>query len=368
MTARRKRGGAEQLAVVALPRSLSRRRLVVLLLTVLLLWWLVAEPQGEIARRNKKFKRQGSKFGNQKLPANADDVHMWPPPPPIGPKKYNSPDLVIFVLTRRDGEGLHKRMAIRETWAEGYDNVWFMVGQDCTIPHKYRNTNTCESNGEEILPEDQAAHDKVMAETTRHLASERKHYPNLIELPMIDTYKNLPRKLKEAYRWCLENTDAKWLLKSDDDQFIRVELTTKMFGDGWGGGKGRTIVSAGFVRGANVHRDGKWAEKKYKHAKWPAFPSGGAHAVSRDLAQYIVDNSESEATEEFQGEDVSLGVWLHMAPWTPTLATSKRFVSHDGNRCFDKTKYVVGHDISELQMHKCFDKTRAHTAPSGRRV
>ena len=49
---------------------------------------------------------------------------------------------------------------------------------------------------------------------------------------------------------------------------------------------------------------------------------GGAHAVTRELAQWIVDSDRTLV--EYQGEDSSLGIWIHEAPWRydPSLVCS----------------------------------------------
>lgn len=354
----------------AIPRAavIPARRKAILAAACLLLCVALpygGEEQSVAGRKNKRSPRASVKYGQHKKPASFDAVDNAPPPPPVGEKRFNAPDVAILVLTRRDGDGMAKRAAIRATWSEGYDNVWFMIGQACKLPPKYRVEYTCDllpgANG--VDPTDQAQWDAVLADEDAALATEAESHSDVVTLPMTDVYRQLPRKVKELYRWGLENTNARWFLKVDDDQYVRVGLTTELFRDGWGGGKGKTLVAAGFKRNANVHREGKWGDKKYQHAKWPPYPDGGAHAVTRDLAQYFVDNIETLV--EYQGEDASLGVWIDEAAFTVQMAKSVRFVAQDGNRCFDPSKYVVGHNINALKMHKCFEKTRAFTVPGG---
>ena len=40
-----------------------------------------------------------------------------------------------------------------------------------------------------------------------------------VMLPMVDSYQNLTLKVKLGVKWMIENTDAKWLLKVDDDVY-----------------------------------------------------------------------------------------------------------------------------------------------------
>lgn len=45
---------------------------------------------------------------------------------------------------------------------------------------------------------------------------------------MVDTYKNLTLKLKKSYEHILSNyPNARWIAKSDDDQFVRVDALQK---------------------------------------------------------------------------------------------------------------------------------------------
>eukprot|EP01047_Picozoa_sp_COSAG01_P140634 COSAG01_NODE_71573_length_255_cov_1.000000_1_plen_60_part_10 len=57
--------------------------------------------------------------------------------------------------------------------------------------------------------------------------------------------------------------------------------------------------------------------RRYKKHTYPPFPRGGAHAVTRALAKYVVDNDKSLV--EYQGEDTSMGIWMDEAPFEATL-------------------------------------------------
>ena len=108
-------------------------------------------------------------------------------------------------------------------------------------------------------------------------------------------------------------------------------------------------------------RSGKWAEHKYKKKSYPPFPRGGAHAVTRKVAQYVIDNDHSLV--EYQGEDTSLGIWMDEAPFKVKLTTTDRWISHSG-QCENQRALVIGHDIDVARMHSCFSRTRDSTVPS----
>ena len=96
-------------------------------------------------------------------------------------------------------------------------------------------------------------------------------------------YRHLPQKVKYAYSWGLEHTNAKWLVKVDDDFFVRVDalekyLTTRFDDD-------KNVVVGHIANGWKVHRGGKWAERTYKPSRYPKFPLGSCgHAVTRSIA------------------------------------------------------------------------------------
>ena len=49
---------------------------------------------------------------------------------------------IIIVLSRR--EAFEERQVIRDTWAMGHTNVFFIVGKPCEIPLEYRKPWVCE--------------------------------------------------------------------------------------------------------------------------------------------------------------------------------------------------------------------------------
>lgn len=63
-----------------------------------------------------------------------------------------------------------------------------------------------------------------------------------------------------------------------------------------------------FRRNWQVNEFGKWSEPNYQAVAYPPFPCGSAYMLSADLIGWLSTNSES--LFRFQGEDVSMGIWL----------------------------------------------------------
>jgi|EP01049_Picozoa_sp_SAG25_P007266 hypothetical protein len=92
----------------------------------------------------------------------------------------------------------------------------------------YRKPYTC-TRRRKVPRGVQEEYDAKVKEEQKALTREEAEHPDLILVDMIDAYRNLPRKLKESYRWALANTGAAWFMKADDDQYIRVGKTTDYF-------------------------------------------------------------------------------------------------------------------------------------------
>jgi len=271
---------------------------------------------------------------------------------PILKRKMNT---MVTVLSRRSA--FETRKIIRETWGSGHDNVFFVVGTCCPIPPSDRKKWSCIRSKATSI-EDQTKWDTDCAKEDLKIAEEEQTYMDIIRMPDIDVYRHLPQKVKFAYTWGLEHTTAKWFLKTDDDSVVRVDTLDSYLE--------KTYNSDGYVvvgrveDGWGVHRSGKWAENDYRPSKYPKFPLGSVgHVVSKGVASYIADNSDE--LFNYQGEDVSIGIWLDESPLKSKVkwVTSKHMANH-GN-CKDTGMWVMGHNIKPAQMRECFaHKVRAN--------
>ena len=128
--------------------------------------------------------------------------------------------LAVLVLSSRSGK--NRRDLIRKTWAKGHENsVFFMVGEACPVVFKQRKYNKCEVNPKNNIPT--ALQQEIYDVAQKDLTEKLKNESMTVVLPMYDVYQGLPRKVKEGYKWILENTDADFILKADDDMYVRVE-------------------------------------------------------------------------------------------------------------------------------------------------
>jgi hypothetical protein len=256
---------------------------------------------------------------------------------------------VVFLVVSGRGN-FERRTAIRETWGFGHDNVYFVVGAACPVHPNQRTENLrCEVDPKKMVDHDE--YTTYLEEEDNALTEEQAEYQDMIFTPKEESYRSLPRKLKEAYAWTIQHTQARWIVKLDDDFFVKIDAVTEYLKS--------HDDSVPFVVGrimpkSRVMRKGKWAEFDFDHKFYPRFPLGSCgHAVSRPAVEYVVANKDS--LFEYQGEDTSLGIWLDKAGFEVKWLTTPVF--DNSRRCLSNKYYVIGHGIGPEQMRKCHTKS-----------
>jgi beta-1,3-N-acetylgalactosaminyltransferase 2 len=109
-----------------------------------------------------------------------------------------------------------------------------------------------------------------------------------------------------------QSNNFQYFLKTDDDVFIDLQQVRS---------KLQTMSSltnwwwSSFRENWPVQKFGKWRDDSYNSITYPPFPCGAGYILSADLVRFIARNADF--LHYYQGEDVSLGIWL--APLNPTL-------------------------------------------------
>ena len=102
-------------------------------------------------------------------------------------------------------------------------------------------------------------------------------------------------KVIESMKWIMEHIAFDYLLKVDDDTFVRVnELLNRLQ---W---KSTERLYWGFFNnGSEIVRKGKWAEpNQFICDRYVSYALGGEYVLSNDLVAYIVDNSDKLKVRE----------------------------------------------------------------------
>lgn len=277
--------------------------------------------------------------------------------PFLSPPKIDVGNTTTIILVPSHQGSFVKRQAIRETWKAATKNhtsvtVLFVVAQsDCQEFDSDLDANTGASNTtNSSLTCDEIDHSFLNLEQERN--------EDLLEIPMKEEYDRLPEKMMQAYNWALKNIpNLKWVAKADDDMFVDVQNLEKYV-------KKYNfevpMVIGEIVYHSPVAKQGKWAEFDYAENFYPYWPKGSAgHVLSRTTVEYITENSES--LHRYQGEDTSIGIWLHEARISGRLDdltyidAPQSFVSGGISVC-EKGKnaiIMVGHQLNPSRQMLC---------------
>ncbi|KAL1455713.1 hypothetical protein WDU94_009786 [Cyamophila willieti] len=187
--------------------------------------------------------------------------------------------LVILILT--SSKNYIRRKNIRETWIKSIEK--YQVKYLFSIGNK----------------------DHVL---DLKLKEEIHQYDDILLLNQVpDEFTSLSQKVLHSMKYIYEHFDFQYLLKCDDDTFVRVpniihELEHKFHYDKklyWGYFDGR----------ARVKRLGKYKEINWFLCdRYLPYALGGGYVLSQSLVKFISQNSDMLSL--YTCEDVSVGVWL----------------------------------------------------------
>ena len=187
--------------------------------------------------------------------------------------------LTIFVLSAAQFKGKYfdNRQAVRQTWAkvakEQYNvSVYFAIALSTD-----ENINT-------------------------HIKSEANNHSDIIQFSFIDDYYNLSLKVVSIFRWVsLKCPKLKYVLKSDDDAIVNIELlnrTLDQFESGIHGGGSMVIEKV-----PRTGHKNKVPVKYYLNDTYPKFVYGGAYLLSTDVIPKLLNTIDSYTEYVLDVED-----------------------------------------------------------------
>ncbi len=193
--------------------------------------------------------------------------------------------LAIGVLCRASSSVA--RFAIRSTWGEVANvlqtvKVYFLLGNTELSPHLEKS-----------------------------LKAENNTHKDIVMLNMTDSYRNLFQKSYKWFGWASQNTDCRYIFKTDDDGYVRVLTLLDHLLD-----YQRTLDSSHEVYYGNqmwdsgdVIQDPKnawYMYDMYPHKKFPNYMSGSGYGLTSKLARFSAQQAESEPN--FRVEDAGMGI------------------------------------------------------------
>ncbi|KAI7754279.1 hypothetical protein M8C21_001147 [Ambrosia artemisiifolia] len=205
--------------------------------------------------------------------------NIWKAPPlPDAPV-----DLFIGVLSA--GNHFAERMAVRKSWMQ-YDLVRSSraVARFFVALHARKEVNV-------------------------ELKKEADFFGDIMIVPYMDNYDLVVLKTIAICEYGVHTASAKYIMKCDDDTFVRVDMVLKeanKIDDG----------KSLYLGNINYHhkplRYGKWAVsyEEWPEEDYPPYANGPGYILSSDIADFIASEFEKHRLKLFKMEDVSMGMWV----------------------------------------------------------
>ncbi|KAL6997267.1 hypothetical protein U1Q18_007391 [Sarracenia purpurea var. burkii] len=152
-----------------------------------------------------------------------------------------------------------------------------------------------------------ALHEKK--EVNVEMKREAEFFGDIVTVPYMDNYNLLVLKTIAVFEYGVRAMPAKYIMKCDDDTFVRVDAVLKEV-------KNVAFDKSFYVGNINFYhkpfRYGKWAVtyEEWAEEKYPPYANGPGYIVSSDIARFVVSEFEKHKLKLFKMEDVSAGMWV----------------------------------------------------------
>ncbi|KAJ6840017.1 hydroxyproline O-galactosyltransferase GALT2 [Iris pallida] len=194
-------------------------------------------------------------------------------------------------------------------------------------------------------------------EVNAALKKESDYFGDVVILPFMDHYELVVLKTIAICEYGVYNTSAAYIMKCDDDTFVRMDVVLGEI-DKIGGDKSLYMGNLNLFH--RPLRHGKWAVtfEEWQEDIYPPYANGPAYIISNDIATSIVSKHANQSLRNarvqlFKMEDVSMGMWVE-----EFNATTPVQYKHDWNFCQYGCleNYFSAHYQSPRQMICLWDK------------
>ena len=233
---------------------------------------------------------------------------------PINQSGCPSHKLHIVILILSSPGGVIRRNAIRGTWLHNYHSGLLKVTSRFLI-----GTN------------------RLLKEKIGNLTVEQNQFGDLLLFPNLkDSYSNLSRKVLHGLEWAYKTERFDFLIKTDDDSFIRIDQVAKNLQQM---NCNERLYWGFFMGSAYPEPTGKWAEHNWFDCPhYLPYAMGGGYVISSRVVSMIM--RFSHRLKLYNNEDVTVGSWL--APFNLVRRHDIRFdvesLSHGCNN-----HYIITH-------------------------
>lgn len=196
-------------------------------------------------------------------------------------------------------------------------------------------------------------------EVNEELKKEAEFFGDIVVVPFIDSYDLVVLKTIAIAEYGVRVVPAKYIMKCDDDTFVRIDLVLDQV---------KKIQSGGSLYVGNINyyhrplRSGKWAVtyEEWQEEVYPPYANGPGYVISSDIAQYIVSEFDNQTLRLFKMEDVSMGMWIEKFNYTRQPVEYLHDVRFYQSGCFDG--YYTAHYQSPQHMICLWRKLQSGSA------
>ncbi|KAF7842907.1 hydroxyproline O-galactosyltransferase GALT2 [Senna tora] len=185
------------------------------------------------------------------------------------------------------------------------------------------------------------------------LKKEAAYFGDIVILPFMDRYELVVLKTIAICEFGVQNVTASYIMKCDDDTFIRVDTVLKEI---------ESVPRKKSLYMGNLNllhrplRNGKWAVtyEEWPEELYPPYANGPAYVISSDIVDFIISQHKNRRLRLFKMEDVSMGMWVE------TFNSTMKAVQYSHNWKFCQygcmEDYFTAHYQSPRQMLCLWDK------------
>ncbi|KAK2989957.1 hypothetical protein RJ640_004120, partial [Escallonia rubra] len=141
------------------------------------------------------------------------------------------------------------------------------------------------------------------------LREEAAYFGDIVILPFMDRYELVVLKTIAICEYGVENATAAYIMKCDDDTFVRVDTVIKELE---GVSPRRSLYMGNLNLLHRPLRTGKWAVsyEEWPEEVYPPYANGPGYIISSDIAKFVVSQHVNRSLRLFKMEDVSMGMWV----------------------------------------------------------
>lgn len=139
---------------------------------------------------------------------------------------------------------------------------------------------------------------------------EAEAYGDIQMMPFVDYYSLLTLKTIAICILGIEILPAKYIMKTDDDAFVRIDEVLASLKEK--ASNGLVYGQISFESAPHRDKENKWyiSPEEWPHSSYPPWPHGPGYIITRDVAKYIVQGHQQRDLMLFKLEDVALGIWV----------------------------------------------------------